>query len=144
MLGAILCVVGIYNLGVYFSHGPEIGLVNYNFAKGLIALAVGVIIIVKPDLLAAVVPVVFGCALIVGGIVKLQIALDLFRMKHKFWYLPCIAAALIIAAGVVIVSNPFTAFLTLMIFIGVSLIAESVFDAAALIFIKRLQKRMLG
>lgn len=139
---ALLCAYGAYNVVCYFLHAPGLGVMNPRFTRGVIALVVGLVIFVRPGLLASVLPVAMGCVLVLGGVVKLQVALDLMRMHMRLWWLDAIAAALSVTAGAIAIANPFALLAMLTRFIGLSLLVEAVLDISTLLAVRRI-KRLL-
>ena len=107
LLGALCCGYGIVQIVSYFNRPVEEGIERRSFAKGLGGLIVGLVLFVRPDILAAILPTIFGAILIAGGVYKLQIALDFMRMGAEFWYLSAVAAAIICTFGIITIVNPF-------------------------------------
>ena len=74
----------------------------------------------------------YGVAILIVGVVKLQQGVDLLRLKARFWFLAGINALLAIVFGAVILSNPFTSTIVLWQVAAISLIVEAVLDIAVL------------
>lgn len=137
--GSILCYLigiaflgyGIFQVVTYFSRPVEEGIEKHTFSKGLAAFIAGIVLFVKPEILAAVLPFIFGCVLVVGGIFKLQVGLDLMRIGKEHWYISAIWAAVICILGIIAIVNPFGALFGLMRFIGIALILEGILDVIA-------------
>lgn len=68
------------------------------------------------------------------GISKIQQAIDMLRMKRKYWMLAVMNAVLTIIFSVLILSNPFASTAILWTFIGVTLIIEAFIDLLTVIF----------
>lgn len=78
--------------------------------------------------------VLYGIVTLIGGINKIQWAVDMFRTSKKYWFIEVTGAVLTIICAVLILSNPFTSTAVLWIFIGVTMIIEAVVDVFAFIF----------
>lgn len=125
-IGIILCGYGIFQMATYFGGTVEEGILGHTFVRGFAALVAGIVLFVKPEILASVLPTIFGGVLILGGFFELQIGLDLMRLGMERWYISVVAAAVLCILGVIAITNPFRLVYGLMRFIGVSLIVESV------------------
>ena len=130
--GGIVCLVGIVKIIEYFKTPVSLADYSLSLVTGLAALAVGIYVLVKPDVLKAVLPTVLGVAAILDGTIKLQNTLDMLRLKDRHWWLTLILAAVTIGLGIALIINPFKAADTLTTFIGIALIITGVCDLAAL------------
>lgn len=126
IIGIVLCGYGIFRIALYFGGTVEEGILEHTFVKGFAALVAGIFLFIKPEVLASVLPVIFGGVLLVGGFFELQVGLDLMRLGMERWYISVIVAAVICILGFIAITNPFRLVRGLMRFIGVSLILESI------------------
>ncbi len=131
LIGAACCGYGMFQIISYFNRPVEEGIEKHTFVKGLSSLIAGIVLFVKPELLATILPSILGCILVVGSIFKLQVGLDLMRIGVEHWYISAIVAVAICALGIIAIVNPFRALLGLMRFIGISLILEGILDVIA-------------
>lgn len=105
---------------------------------GLTLLALGALLLCKPVLLTAILSVALGCLLIFSGFGSLQTAIDLIRIKLKYWYVPMLFALLSIACGVLTLLDPFETADTLMVFLGIALAGEgALLLASAFLFSRK-------
>ena len=93
---------------------------------GLTLLVIGALLLLRPNILRAVLPSVLGCLLIFAGFGSLQTSVDLIRLKVTRWYIPLLFALAAIACGVVVLLNPFETSNVLMVFLGAAMAAEGV------------------
>lgn len=131
--GGMVCLVGLVKVIEYFR--TPVSLTNYSLSlvMGLTAVGAGVFVIVKPELLLAVLPTVLGVAVILDGMIKLQNTLDMLRLKDRHWWLTLIVAAVTLGLGVTLILNPFKAAQVLTKFTGIALIATGICDLVALV-----------
>ena len=80
--------------------------------------------------------------MIVDGVLKVQYAIDLSRVGAKFWWLILSMAAVFIAAGLIVVFNPFSAVVTFMVFAGIALIIDGISDLITAFYISRVLKKI--
>ncbi len=136
--GVVLIVVGLISLVEYFRMGPVEAASSQSMFKGLLALVAGFFCAARAEWFIAVFPVLailYGLAVLVAGLVKIQWATDLIRLKLGRWVLPAVSAVISLICSIVILSNPFGAAMALWIFTGVSLIVEAVLDIISLVMV---------
>lgn len=134
--GILLIILGIVEGIQYFRMPPEEAFFRQPLVKGLVFVGVGAFFTFCSDWLLLTFPiltVVYGVAILLSGLVKIQLAVDLFRWKSKKWFFPALSAVLSIVCDVLILWNPFTSTTILWSFAGVMLIVSAVFDAVTLL-----------
>ena len=136
--GGLLILYGIVKITTYFR--TNVALAGHLFSTGLIALAGGLVVVLMPEVLAAVIPLLIGFALIACSMLQLEMALGLSRMKYPRWYLTLAGAVLMLVLGVVILVNPFSTSLLLLRFIGISMLIEAVCDLVGGVLFSRAQR----
>lgn len=135
--GIVLVIVGFGSVLKYFRMDPVDAAVSQDLSKGLTALLAGVFCTVKSEWFVVTFPVltlIYGAAILITGLAKIQWMVDIIRLKKGKWFLAGISAVLSIACGVVIVTSPFSSTAVLWMFTGITLIVEAAFDLIALIF----------
>ena len=138
VVGGVVAVAGLVRTILYFAHAEHPSPFSFGgLTVGLTLLAIGVLILSKPDLLKQILPSVLGCLLIFAGFGSLQSGIELSRLKITRWWLPLIFAALAIACGVLAIANPFGTARALMIFIGIALCAEGLLTIISLCMFKK-------
>lgn len=140
VVGAVLCLWGLVRCVAYFRADRLVAFGSFGLVQGAALLAVGVFVLVRPEVLAGVLTSVFGILLIVDGVLKMQHAIGLARIQAAGWWAVGLAAATTAALGVVVLANPFKTAVTLMIFAGAALIAGSLLDLLTLAYVSRCVK----
>ena len=140
VVGAVLCLWGLIRVIVYFRADRLVAFGSFGLVQGAALLAVGIFVLVRPEVLAGVLTSVFGILLIVDGVLKMQHAISLARIQASGWWAIGLAAVVTAALGVVVLANPFKTAMTLMIFAGVALIVGSVLDLLTLAYVSRCVK----
>ena len=77
--------------------------------------------------------VIYGVLTLLGGINKVQWAIDMLRAKQKYWFVAIISAVLTLVFSALILANPFASTAVLWTFVAVTLIVEAVIDIVAFI-----------
>jgi uncharacterized membrane protein HdeD (DUF308 family) len=132
VIGILLCAAGVYLIVSYFVRSKLVVLGSFSLVQGVVLAGLGAYILIKPEFLAAIITVILAIILIAGGAMKLQYGMDFMRLKLSGWWFELIGAALMIVLGVVAIANPFAAASALMIYLGVCLIVDAVWDLASI------------
>ena len=130
--GIALMIGGVFNIVRYFVKKDSYIAYNWSLALGLLLLGGGLCLVVFKGLLLSIVPLLFGFALLIGGIAKIQAAFNMRRVGFRHWYLTLIAAAVSCALGMLIILQPFGTGLVLIRIIGASIAIEAVQDLLSL------------
>ncbi len=134
--GVAFMLAGLLDVIRYFRCSPEEAAVGQLLMRGLLALLAGGFCAFNPGWFIVTFPVIailYGIAVLIGGLGKVQITMDMLRAKHSKWWLAAINAVISIACALVIIGNPFSSAIALWWFAGISLIVEGVFDLVTLI-----------
>lgn len=134
--GVALIVVGIISIVKYFRAQPTEGVLGQNLFKGLVAIIAGMFCIFQSTWLVTVFPlltILYGVAIMLVGVSKIQWTVDMLRLKRPGWHLPALGAVLSIVCAIAILCNPFGSTAVLWAFTAVSLIVEAVFDIIILL-----------
>lgn len=134
--GIILMVIGFISIIKYFKVDIKEAIIGQYLMKGLVLILAGAFCTLKSYWFIATFPVltiIYGVVVLIIGLSKIQMTVDMIRGKSKKWFLAIISAVLSIVCGVVILNNPFTSTTVLWMFTGISLIVEAVIDLVTLI-----------
>lgn len=142
IVGAALCVSGVVRFITYFLGDFRKNFGSFDLVWGAALLLCGVYILVRPSLLYGLLTTAFAIFLVVDGVLKLQYAIDLYRMKAKGWWFVLAVALVMGVLGVVALFNPFATMVTLMTFLGITLIADGVMDLVSIAYVHAVAKRV--
>lgn len=129
--GAIMVITGLINIFKYCRTNAAEAARGQLLTLGLIGLAAGSFCILHSDWFLATFPVlsmIYGVVILFTGFSKIQLAVDLLRLKRGKWYWAAINAVISILCAVTVLGNPFATTSVLWIFTGCSLIVEAVID----------------
>ena len=130
-VGVILLIGGVVCLIHYFNTEPVQAALEQNFSRGLVMILLGGFLTLRTQQAIALFPLLthlYGVAILIIGVVKLQQGVDLLRLNARFWFLAGINALLAIVFAVIILSDP----PILWQLAAISLIVEAVLDIAVL------------
>lgn len=141
--GILLMLAGVVSVIRYFRIDPTEAHLEQGLAKALCELAVGAFCVFNTEWFLVTFPIVtllYGVVILFTGVVRIQWAVDMLRMKTGRWYLAGIGALLSLVFGTIIVLNPFTWTGFLWTFVAISMIVNAIFDLCAALFVGNAEK----
>ena len=140
LIGIGMALYGLVSVIGYFRDPAEEAIRGNKLSIGILLTVLGVFLAVNNSWLAGLFPaltLLYGLVMIVLSIVKLQWAVDHFRVHVGRWFIPALDAALTMILGIIAAVNPFGMTLALWTFIGVSLIVCAVGDLVSMIMVRK-------
>ncbi len=134
--GVLLVSAGIINMINYFRKSPEDGAESMAMTLGLLYIIVGFFCVFQAQWFLDTFPlitVLYGAALMLLGIRKIAVSIDLVRLHARHWYWRLIGGLVTSVCAVVIMYNPFDKRDMLWMFVKTAFIVVGVIDIAALI-----------
>lgn len=101
---------------------------SYTFVSEIFMVVAGIIIVINPELIASIIPILVGILMIINGITKLQFAFTLHSKEIKSWASTLVLAIIITAGGIVFIVNPFSGAVALTKIIGIFIVVYSIID----------------
>lgn len=126
VLGAILLVVGAVRIICYYQRGISALWRHYELSLGLLDVLVGVYFFSHPANVLLILPIVVGIIIIVDSVFHLQTALELHRIGATRWWVILAFAIVSILVAIGLIRNPFEGSMTLMAYLGISLVVDSI------------------
>ena len=133
--GVLFAALGVFDLVKYFRVEPAEAAKGQGFSSGVTMISIGCFCFFGTGWFKDVFPVLavlYGLFQILIGFRKAQRTVDSLRTKNPLWYLKAISAGITLFNGFIIVLNPGMAFMNILVFTGITLIIEGVFDAVSL------------
>mgnify|MGYP000631621038 CR=1 FL=1 len=94
----------------------------------------GVFTLVRPQVVASFLPVVFGIFIVVDGLSRIGTAIDLAKRKGQKWWLLLLLSLVSVALGVVLVLHPFDAAIGVTMLCGILLIVEGALNLGCVLY----------
>lgn len=123
-VGIVLIVAGITRMIDYFAARDGSMYSQVNLVFGIILAVVGVWIVLKPDTVLAIIPIIVGIVIVLHGINNIKQAMELWRDKYDKWWVAGIMGVLTVGFGVLLICRPFAAIDTVVMLIGMCLIYD--------------------
>ncbi|MDO4321459.1 MAG: DUF308 domain-containing protein [Lachnospiraceae bacterium] len=129
--GVVLMILGLIEIVKYFRMNAEEASLGQALVKGLVSVLAGAFCTFRTEWFILTFPVlttIYGVILLLVGLGKIQLTVDMVRRKNKNWVWAAVNAVVSIVCAIIILSSPFTSTTVLWIFTGASLIVEGAFD----------------
>lgn len=137
IVGAIMLALGIIKLIGYFSKDLYRLAFQFDLAFGILLIALGTILLVKPVKAMSMLCVILGIEIVADGLFKVQTAVDAKRFGLQSWWLILTLAIITGAAGITVALHPSESALTLTALTGAALAAEGIMNlCVALLAVK--------
>ena len=127
-IGAVLLIGGGVRLAAYFTEKDGSVYAQMNLITGIILAVVGIWILLQPDKVLAIIPIIVGIVIALHGVNNLQQAVSLCKEKYDKWWVALILGLLTVGLGVLLVCRPFEALDTAVMMIGQFLIYDGISD----------------
>ena len=128
LCGVSLIIFGAVKILGYFSKDLFRLAFQYDLATGILLVALGIIVIVKPDNFLNLICVVLGMTVLIEGLFKIQVAMDSKRFGINRWWLIMAVAILSGIHGILLVFRPAESMTFLLILLGMSLLCNGILN----------------
>lgn len=122
--GAVVLITGIVCLVQYARIRGTGFTAPFMLVGGVITACIGVFTLVRPQVVASFLPVVFGIFIVVDGLSRIGTAIDLAKRKGQKWWLLLLLSLVSVALGVVLVLHPFDAAIGVTMLCGILLMSR--------------------
>ena len=144
IIEAVLIITGIVTVINYIKVDVRYDVFSLGFVQGIVCILIALFLIVNPNLITTILPIVIGIWMIFGSLTRIQIAIKLSALgsKTSVWYI--LFAVIMFAIGIVCVCNPFGTAAIIVKMLGLGIVAYSIIDLmeeiCILSFISKLNK----
>lgn len=127
-LGGMLLIYGIIQIILYLFAKERTLYLQGMLILGIVFSVLGAWILLKPEGIIAMVPIIMGIIIIMHGLHNAIQAIDLKKMNYENWWVALLFAVLTIILGAVLVYNPFGAVEIVVRVIGAFLVYDGLSD----------------
>lgn len=128
LLGMLLVAAGLYSVIKYVLNIDSAFIFTFELIYGLLSIIAGILIMVNPLALANFITIIVGIWFIVSAGIKISIALQFKAYKEETWVLNLVIGILTIIIGILLLVNPFNAYIVLTTYLGIMLIMYAGMD----------------
>lgn len=126
VFGLVLLVAGAIQIRNYFRRGFAMLLRRYELPLGILDGVLGLYFLSRPGNVLLLLPVIVGIIILVDSVFKLQSGLELRHLGERNWWSVLALAVVNILLALFLLRNPFEGSMSLMIYLGISLIIEGI------------------
>ena len=138
-LGIIFLIWGLISMTKFFSKKNSENYLEFDFILGAFVFIFGIIILIKPNTIASIIPLLFGIWMLINGVTKLSYSITIYRENKTISSM--IVSLLIVICGILLIFNPFSAAEFLAQLIGAALILYSGLDLVECFIIRQNVKK---
>ena len=95
VFGGISLLYGAVQI-IRYCCNAAVSIFRYELVTGILCCAFGLFVILRADMVLAVLPFVFGCAIVFDSVMTLQNAIDLRRLGFSRWWLILLLALVLV------------------------------------------------
>ena len=129
LVGVLLIIFGALKVSKYVEIGKKSPITNALMIIGVVSLVLGLMIIIKPETFASIIPFILGVYIIILGVSNLQQANEFKKHKYENWTSALISASILLVLGIVIVLNPFSTLTLAIRIVGIVFVVSFLYDA---------------
>ena len=107
VFGIGMIIFGGAHMILYFTKDRFMNVMQPDLVIGVVCISTGCYILMKMEYMLEIIPFAMGIVALLGGIVKIQSALDLKKLGAVRWYIMLVWALVLLVMGAVLVANPF-------------------------------------
>ena len=142
LFGGILLAYGVITIVGFFFNDSAMGAFRLELVLGILAAAVGVLFLLQPDFILALVPVVLGVYIAIDSLVNLKRTLELYRLEYDRWWVTLVLSLVGVALAVVILLKPIASETLFYRLVGIVFIYTGISDLWALLKVSRLSREL--
>ena len=125
-VGVIFAAFGIIRIIGFYSRDPYALVFQYDPVMGVVAIALGAVLMLHRNLAVNVLGLVLGVEIIADNLFKIQTALDARRFGLHTWWLMLLLAVIAVIAGALLLLCPFEGIRVWVQVMGFSLVSQGV------------------
>ena len=137
IIGILAIIFGAFEMMIYFKTN-----INTSLISGLFSLIAGIVLILNTNILAIIIPVIIGFAMVMQGVKKLDMAATFKKENIKNYYYLFIMATLNILCGILFIVNPIMGALITTKIIGLVIIIYSIISIMDIFIFKKQIKQV--
>lgn len=134
LMGIVLIIAGGVSMISYLLRDARENYYRDDFVFGLVGIVLGIIVLLKVEIIISIIPLLLGIMVVISGCAKLQDVIDMKRMNSGNWIVMLILALINLILGLVLIFNPFKAATFLFRMIGIGLIFSGITDCITVIY----------
>lgn len=140
--GCSIILYGIIHFIAFFKKNKDEEVYHYKLIIGFISIAIGIFVLVRPDVVWIILPYALGLMLLFDCYLNMRQTLKLRKAKRKYTKVALALALLTLLVSFIFVLNPFKALSTLAIFMGIGLVFDGLSNIWVIIILSKALKNI--
>lgn len=140
--GLVLLIYGVITIISFFVHDSRQGSFRLELFLGIVAAGVGLVFLIRPDIVLSILPVVLGIYIVIDALLNLKRAIDLNRMGYPRWWVVLVLSLVSAVFGVLILCRPLFLADVIFMVIGAVLVYSGISDLWGLFKVGRVTKEL--
>lgn len=137
VIGTVVIIAGLILIAKYIKKDVRDDYYSHELVNGISLIIIGILVYIKVEVLTSFFQPVLGLIVLYSGVMKLQTAIDLARMKYNTWKLVMILSGINILLAVLLLLNPGFLATFSFVMIGIALIYSGVSSLFASHFFRK-------
>lgn len=138
IVGAVLVVAGTFAFFRYLRTNQKgLEMSELDILYGIVTIIVGILVVKNPNVIADIIPLILGIAIIISSASKLQYAFDLKQEQNDMWKTTMAIACISALFGIALIYNPFAGTIIIMRIVGAFILVYAILDIASTMIIKK-------
>lgn len=134
IIGSVTLLYGLIKIILYFRKKSQGFTAMFDLSGGIVSCAVGIFLLLSPETVISIVPIIVGIIILFHSILKIKHAIDLSKVNYAKWWVMLFVALLTAALGALIIFNPFDTVAALIRAIGIIFIIDGIISLISYIF----------
>lgn len=126
ILGIFCIAAGVYAMVRYFKLGVAGFFFRSDLSFGICSILLGVLLLLHPYGAMIFLPIAAGFFMIIGSVLDIQVSIEMRRLHFGNWGVMLILGIINIIFAFLLLMNPFQGASVLVIFVGISLVVDSI------------------
>ncbi len=144
IMGVAFLIIGIIPIINYFRFRSRGFATTFSFMMGMLCIIAGLVLLMNENILNTIIPIITGLWMVINGINRISISMDLRDDKISFWAITLVYAIITLVAGVLLVLDPVNGGKLVTKTIGIIICIYAVIDVIDLILIKIKAKQVVN
>ena len=137
VIGGILIAIGVIT-GLRYTKSINEGTKNdLDVVYGIVCIVLGILVILNPQAIASVIPLIIGLIIIISSAFKIQYSLELKKESNSLWKSTLTIGLITTICGLVLIFNPFKGAILITKIVGVLIVVYAILDIVSTITIRR-------
>lgn len=139
--GLLLILFGLVKIIGYCSKDLYRLAFQYDLALGILMIALGIILIIRSDIMMNVICIFLGICILADALLKIQTAIDSKAFGIRRWWLILTVAIVTGIVGFLLILRPTEGAQAIMVLLGIALLAEGILNLVTILTVVKIIRR---